>query len=550
MDPITQVVTLGSSAASGEDTWFRANVRENNSYYRYPSQDKIYTVFDDNHIYYAYSIEVSYNGSNGYRTHRGEIWKVKKRDGSTVWHKSYENVDGAYEVFIINGVDISPNGNYLVISGVFNKEGVNYGNYGQFRYGFAELSTADGSLRTTANGALYAGAVKDDTANHDEERKGGILYKPGSNDDFIIPGEGGGPAYTGFARINRGPSVYTTDYHVDMYGDSPFNDYTTTNMTVKGIYRDPDNSNLMWLHREDYWNSYYHNYFLLYNVSGGTPTYVCGIRLRGNDFDGRALFTAKYTSSSDIDLYVHCEYSSTGTRLTKFTWDGSSWDTAWQNNLNVNNGGYGARTCHVLTYDDDNDRLVVWESDPPNTYVVRQINPSTGANVNIRRIAIDDDVSRTSWNMTAANTNGEEIANNYVSKNPCFRAVNGYVYASLQGLDTSNNAYQGHLAFKVSTDLSELPSTLTTYNTNVQGNNYHTPTMSFAISSNDPTGSYSAVTGGSIQGDYDNLASHTPRLYGSSQGPMQYYNWNESTCDEWLTAATDRWPSDIQIKID
>ena len=62
----------------------------------------------------------------------------------------------------------------------------------------------------------------------------GILYRAG-NDDFIIPGPGDGPSYSGFARINRGPSVYTTDYHVDMYGQTPFNDLTTTNMKVRGF---------------------------------------------------------------------------------------------------------------------------------------------------------------------------------------------------------------------------------------------------------------------------------------------------------------------------
>ncbi len=551
MDPITQVVTLGSSAASGEDTWFRANVRSNNSYNRSSEPDQIHTAYDSDHIYYAYTIEAMYNGSNGYRTNRGEIWKVKKRDGSTVWHKSYENVDGAYEVFMILGLDISPNGNYLVISGTFNKEGVPYGNYSNFRYGFAELSTADGSLRTTANGALHAGGVKDDNGNNGKEREGGILYRANSNDDFIIPGVGDGPAYSGFARINRGPSAYTTDYHVDMYGGSPFNDYTTTNMTVKGMYRDPDNSNLMWFHRQDYWNSLYHNYFLLYNVSGGTPTYVCGMRLRGTtNYRGKAMFTAKYTSSSNIALYVHAEASSRISRLTKFTWNGSSWINTWQNNLDVNNGGYGPRACCAMAYDDDNDRLVLFESNPPDTYIVRQINPSTGANVAVRRIAIDDDASRTSWNMTSMNTSGEDVKNEYIFKNPCFRAVDGYIYTSLQGLETSNNSYEGHLAFKLSTDVSELPSTLTTYNTNVQGNSYHTPTMSFAISSDDPSASYTTVTGGSITATVDNLGSHTPYLYGTNSGPNQYYNWNESTCDEWITAATDRWPSDIQIKID
>lgn len=551
MDPITQVVTLGSSAASGEDMWFRANVRSNNSYNRGAQSGSVHTAYDNDHIYFAYSVEATYNGGNGYRTHRGEIWKVKKKDGSTVWHKSYENVDGAYEVFEIFGVDISPNGNYLVISGIFNKEGVGYGNYSNFRYGFAELSTTDGSLRTTANGALYAGGVKDDNGNNGKERKGGILYRPGSNDEFIIPGRGDGPSYSGFARINRGPSVYTTDYHVDMYGNSPFNDYTTTNITVKGIYRDPDNSNLMWFHRQDYYNSKYYNYFLLYNVSGGTPTYVCGLRLRiSYNYKGRSLFTAKYTSSSNIELYIHTEWSNTESKITKLTWNGSSWSKNWQNNVVVSNGGYGARACHAITYDDDNDRLVVWESDPPNTYVVRQINPSNGANVNVRRIAIDDDASRTSWNMTTANTNGEDVANNYVFKNPCFRAVDGYMYVSLQGLDTYNNSYQGHLAFKVSTDISELPSTETIYNTNVQGNSYHQPTMSFVITSHEPVGSYSTVSSASVDATIDNLGSHTPSLYGTNSGPNQYYNWNESTCDEWITAATDRWPSDIQITID
>lgn len=550
MDPITQVVTLGSSAASGEDTWFRANVRENNSYNRYVDGDHIHVAYDSDHIYYAYSIEALYNGNNGYRTHRGEIWKVKKKDGSTVWHKSYENVDGAYEVFIINGCDISPNGNYLVISGVFNKEGVSYGSYSNFRYGFAELSTTDGSLRTTANGALYAGAVKDDNGNIDDERPGGILYRASSNDDFIIPGSGDGPSYSGFARINRGPSVYTTDYHVDMYGQTPFNDLTTTNMKVRGIYQDPDNSNLMWLHREDYYNSFYHNYFLLYNISSGTPSYVAGIRVRGDSYYyGRALFTTKYTSSSNIELYVHREWSSTENKIDKYTWNGSSWIKTWQADLTVNNGGYGPRACHAMTLDEDNGRLVVFESDPPRSYVVREINPSTGANVNVRRIAVDDDASRTNWNLNATSTYGEQVANYYVFKNPCPRAIDGYFYASV-GLDTSNNAYQGHLAFKLSTDISELPSTVTTYNTNVQGNSYHTPTMSFAISSDDPIGSYSVRTGSSIQGTVDNIGSHTPYLYSSSSGPMQYYNWNESTCDEWNTAATDRWPSDIQIKID
>lgn len=546
MDPITQVVTLGSSAASGEDTWFRANVRSSNPYTNYLEGDKIHVAYDSDHIYYAYSITAMYNGQNGYRTHRGEIWKVKKKDGSTVWHKSYENVDGAYEVFIINGVDISPNGNYLVISGVFNKEGVNYGSYSNFRYGFAELSTADGSLRTTGNGALYAGAVKDHTTSLSEEREGGILYKPGSNDDLIIPGS---DSYTGFARINKGSSAYTTGYHVDMYGQSPFNDFTTSNMKVRGIYHDPDNSNLMWIHREDYYNSYYYNYFLLYNVSGSTPTYIAGLRLRGSaQWYGQALFAAKYTSSSNIELYVHTMAGSAANRVIKYTWNGSSWSKVWQNQVTVNNGGYGPRGCQVLTYDDDNDRLVVFEAEPPNSYIVRQINTSTGANVAVRRIAIDDDVNRTSWNMTSTNTSGEQVGNFYLFKNPCPRAVDGYLYASLGGL--SSTAYKGQLAFKISTDISELPSTVTTYNTNVQGNSYHTPTMSFAISSDDPIGSYSLVTGSNVQGIIDNIGSHTPQLYSSSSSPMTHYNWTESTCDEWITAATDRWPSDIQITID
>ena len=67
------------------------------------------------------------------------------------------------------------------------------------------------------------------------------------------------------------------------------------------------------------------------------------------------------------------------------------------------------------------------------------------------------------------------------------------MYASLQGLDTGNNTYDGHLAFKVSTDISELPTTETIYNTNVQGNSIHTPTMSFVITSQEPVGSYSTI---------------------------------------------------------
>lgn len=548
MDPVTQQIFLGTAGAAADETWFRANVRSTNRYTRYAEGDNIYPVYDDDHVYFVYSVQVMYNGSNGYRTDRLEIWKVKKKDGTTIWHKSYENVSGAYEVLQLDGCDISPDGNYLVVSGTFNKEGINYGNYSNFRYGFCELSTADGTLRTTANGALYAGGVKDDHTSGGDERNGGILYKPGSSTDFLIPGNNNGPAYGGFALVSKGASSYTTTYHVDTYNQSPFNDYQGGNNTPRSIVRDPDISTYMWLHQQDYYNSDYYNYFLLYDVSGNSPTYITGIRLRGSDFDGRAMFTSKYHASNDIDLYTYVEKASTYSRVTKFNWNGSSWSAEWQNELNVSNGGYGARNCQVLTYDDDNDRLVVFEADPPNTYIVRQINPSTGANVTVRRIAISDDNSRTNWNMSSQNTNGLALVNGFPNKNSCNRAIDGYFYASLMGSDDYYDKHKGHMAFKLSTDISELPSTLTIYNTVNNGNSYGV-SISLAISGDDPGGSYNVRTS-SFQGDWDNIASHSPDLYGVGQGPMNYYNWNESTCDEWITADTNRWPSDSQITID
>lgn len=548
MDPITQKVLLGSSASTGEDAWIRANVRISPTYYGYPSSGNIHTAYDNDHIYIIYSLEQMYNGQNGYRTHRGEFWKVKKKDGSTVWHKSYQNVDGSYENFEIFGADISSDGNYIVVAGNFNKEGVPYGQSGNARYGFVEISTADGTIRTTADGALLAGGVKDDNGNNDDRRYGGIVYVPGSTTDFIIPGENGGPAYGGFGRVNKGSTSYSQSYHVDMYNQSPFDSYVSTNTSVRSLTIDPDNSNLMWINRIDYYNSDYYNYILLYDISGSTPTYVCGIRLRATAFDGRCMFTPKYTSNSNIDLYTYIEKSSVYSHVTKYSWNGSSWSAQWQNTLTVSNGGYGPRRPQCLTLDTENDRLTLLEGDPPGTWIVRQLNTSTGANVAIRRIAFDDDNTRTSWNLTANGSYGEDIVNSTTMVNPCPRAINGYMYAVTSGADPYYNNAKGAITFKLSTDISELPSTVTTYNTLTQGNSYSAG-IAFGISDDDPTGSYSSSTT-SFDGTIDNIGSHTPTLYGSNSGPMQYYNWNENSCDEWRTADTTHLPSDTQITID
>ena len=545
-------IALGGGGAA-DLSWFRANVRSSTNYNRYVNGDHIHTVYDNDHIYFIYSIEYSYNGQNGYSEDRAEFWKVKKVDGTTVWHKSYQNVDGSYETFEIHGADLSPDGNYILIGGIFNKEGVPYGQSNNMRYGFTEISTSDGSLRTTANGALYAGGVKDDNSSNDDTRRGGILYVPGSNTDIIIPGRGGSPAYGGFGRINKGGSSYTASYHVDMYGQSPFNDYVSSNTSLRSMVIEPDNTNLMWIYRADNYNSDYYNYFLLYDISGSNPTYQCGIRLRGSDFDGRGQFTAKYHASNNIDLYVYIPKTSTYSRITKYNWNGSSWSAVWQNILTVNNGGYGPRKPLTFTYDDDNNRLVVFEGDPPNSYVIRQINTSTGANVTTRRIAIDGGTStRTSWNLNATNTYGDQIANYHAFKNPCHHAVDGYFYASLGGLDNSNNYYNGHLAFKLPTDISKIPSSVTSYgfSNGVAPSGYgQNIAMSIGISNDDPIGSYSVKTS-NFDGTYDNIVTHSPDLYGSGQGPMQYYNFVESSCDEWRTGATNHWPSDSQLDLE
>jgi len=558
--PILSVLGMGGSlggglAGGGADdlSWFRANVRDSTNYRQYPSGGQIHTVYDNDHVYFIYSLEYFWNGQNGYSEDRAEFWKVKKIDGTTVWHKSYQNVDGAYETFEIFGADLSPDGNYILIGGAFNKEGVPYGQSNNIRYGFAEISTSDGSLRTTANGALYAGGVKDDNANIDERRYGGILYVPGSSTDVIIPGKSGSPAYGGFGRINKGGSSYTASYHVDMYNRSPFNNYVTTDTMVRSMVIEPDNTNLMWLNRTDSYNSDWHNYFLLYNISGSSPTYQCGIRLRGSDFDGRGQFTAKYHASNNIDLYVYIPKSSTYSRITKYNWNGSSWSAVWQNILTVNNGGYGPRNPLTLTYDDDNNRLVVFEGDPPNSFIVRQINTSTGANVTTRRIAIDPGTStRTSWNLNATNTYGDQIANYHAFKNPCHRAIDGYFYASLAGLDNNNDQYTGHMAFKLPTDISKIPSSVTSYGFNngvSPSGNGPNIAMSIGISNDDPIGSYQVKTS-SFDGTYDNITTHSPDLYGSNSGPMQYYNFVESSCDEWRTGSTASWPSDSQLDLE
>ena len=558
--PILSVLGMGGGiggglAGGGADdlSWFRANVRDSTNYRTYPEGANVHTVYDNDHIYFIYSIERSYNGQNGYSEDRAELWKVKKIDGTTVWHKSYRNVDGAYETFEIKGADLSADGNYILIGGVFNKEGVPYGQSSNFRYGFAEISTSDGSLRTTANGALYAGGVKDDNTNNGETRYGGILYVPGSNTDIIIPGKDGSPAYGGFGRINKGGSSYTASYHVDMYNQSPFNDYVTTSTHIRSMAIDPDISNYMWINRVDYYNNDYINYFLLYDVSNSNPSYICGIRLRGSDFDGRGQFTTKYHASNNIDLYVYIPKSSTYSRITKYNWNGSSWSAVWQNILTVNNGGYGPRNIATLTYDDDNNRLVVFEVDRPNSFVIRQINTSSGANITKRRIAIDGGTStRTSWNLNATNTYGDQAAGAGPFNNPCPRAINGYFYVSFMGLETSNDQYKGHMAFKLPTDISKMPSSVTSYgfSNGVAPSGYgQNIAMSIGISNDDPTGSYSVKTS-SFDGTYDNIATHSPDLYGSNQGPMQYYNFVENTCDEWRTGDTNAWPSDSQLDLE
>ena len=70
--------------------------------------------------------------------------------------------------------------------------------------------------------------------------------------------------------------------------------------------------------------------------------------------------------------------------------------------------------------------------------------------------------------------------------------------------------------------------------------------VGIGISDDDPNASYSTS---SIDGTYDTIASHTPTLYGATSGPNNYYNWNESTYDEWLTASTAQWPSDTQLDL-
>ncbi len=424
-----------------------------------------------------------------------------------------------------------------------------YGNYDDFRYGFVELKTSDGTIRTTSEGALYAGGVQDDNANNGLERTGGILYAPNSNTDFLLPGKEGGPAYGGFARVDKGSSAYTTEYHVDTYESEIYDSWPGGHNYVRSLKHDPDNSDLMWLHQQDTYNSAYYNYFLLYDVTGSTPSYVCGIRLRSGVFNGRAIFTTKYHASNNIDLYIYvARRNNSNSRITKFTWNGSSWSAAWQNTVTVTNGGYGSRDPAVLTWDDDNNRLVVMECDPPNAYTIRQINPSTGANITTRRIAIDGGTStRTDWALDTTNTNGDFLARVTPHNNPCNRAIDGYFYASLSGIDDpSYYNYLGHLAFKLPTDISKLPSSVTSYGVSTGSGPNDSIAMSIGISDDDPNASYSTS---SIDGTYDTIASHTPTLYGATSGPNEYYNWNESTYDEWLTASTAQWPSDTQLDL-
>ena len=245
MDPITQVVLASCAGAGGAgDAIVKSFGRVTSAYYRYPDSENIFVRESGKHIFLAYTIQETYNGSTGSHQYALHIFKMAKVDLNVVWHKIryVYSSSPAFGTFKLFGFDISPDGNWMLCQLYGSATSSANSSPSNHKPHWVEFSTADGSLRTTAQGAVYAGGLQDAGSNQ-EEKHGGSLYFPGSNSHFITAGgrDWGG----GFYKVQNNGSSYSTPWWVNVYNVSPFNNIGSQSSSSGSaeIFYNPDNSN-------------------------------------------------------------------------------------------------------------------------------------------------------------------------------------------------------------------------------------------------------------------------------------------------------------------
>jgi hypothetical protein len=534
MDPITSKIALGAAGAGGEDTaWVRAHIRGFNNYINWsPDPDQKFVVQDDDHVYFIYSVR--YSPSTPVQM-RLEMFKVLKKDGSTVWHRSRNGYSTSpYNGdFYVTGASISPDGNWILCSLFVADTSSTNSNANNIRPSFVEFSTSNGDVRTTAQGALYAGGLQDSW--RDRKRGPGILYAPGSSTDFIVNADRQ-TAYGGFYRITKGSSSYSTPWCVKTYNTAPYNEVTaefspTLNM---GISYNPTNSNELVYVQRVFNYIFYRLYVGYYDLSTGTPNFSKGFYM--NERHDSQRFSL-LTYGNDVYMSLR-EDNGNGPTLYKWSWNGSSWVNGWKITTSNSNGYSYTANTQSITYDSVNNRLLLFETDFTGI-LLRQINPATGAQVAVRRMvfnAATNDTSLDPSHKVPFQTTTALQQNNtgpYLNQAPI--AYNGFVYVGTGAGGAQNAAGNGAFLFKLPTDLSLLPST----KTNFTGSDSHSG-FSFAIGSPGSDYSFSTSSSHSL-----NLSSLSSSGYTNDSGFTSSTSYGAAGANNYVTSDTNRQPSDI-----
>lgn len=550
MDPITTTIALGAGGSGSENAWVRHHGRWINRYYRYIDAPHRHVVYDAAHCYFVYSIRATYSGQTGSHADRLEMWKVKMSDGSTVWHKSLQpyTTSPHFGTFQLFGADISPNGNYLLIAIRGDSSSAANGQSNLHNMQYVEYNTSDGSLRTTSQGALYAGGLKDSSSYLNHERAGGVLYAPGSNNDWICSGGRATGSGHGFFKLARGSSSYTCPWWAMTHNTAPYTDQTgNTSSDVGSISYNPDNSNELYYHHQVYNGSYRFHYVSVYDISSGTPSFNRGFYFHTTFYDSKFCF-----AFNGNDVYLSWfRYNLNGGVIEKHTWNGSGWTPRWKSTQSHPYGASYTGGVNGITYDKENDRLVVLETEYPSSLVYRQINPATGANVDTRRICISENSNDTNLDPSTLSPSGAlQLANYDGYANNCPRAKNGFAYFLHSGTDDYYNKKQGALILKLPTDISQLPSAGTSSSDVTRFSGGDTGPQNTGDNFTLAFSGYEAITYSSSTVGLTALTNKTSSGYTNNTTGISNLSLGAGNANGFVTANTSYWPPDCLSSIE